>query len=119
MGPPPSARRVSLGSPRRAARGGGRGVEGFPPQADVPFDDAVVRQLAGLDRGVAPSRIKDLIAGRREADVRRAVLATRRARPQDVLAFFAARLGPAVRRETIAESAAVTPLRRVEDPYAP
>jgi hypothetical protein len=110
---------VFLRFPRPAALAGRQGVERFPPQADVPFDDAVVRQLTALDRGVAPSRIKDLIAGRREDDVRRAVLATRRARPQDVLAFFAARLGPAVRRETIPEPAAVTPLRRVEDPYAP
>lgn len=106
--------------PRPAALAGRQGVERFPPEADVPFADAVVRQLTALDRRVAPSRVKDLIAGRREEDVRRAVLATRRARPQDVSAFFAAGLGAAVRREPVAErQPAVTPLRHVEDPYAP
>ena len=106
--------------PRPAALAGRQGVERFPPEADVPFADAVVRQLTALDRRVAPSRVKDLIAGRREEDVRRALLATRRARPQDVLAFFAAGLGAAVRREPVAERPpAVTPIRHVDDPYAP
>jgi hypothetical protein len=58
--------------------------------------------------------------GRREDDVRRALLATRRARPADVLAFFAVRLGRAVVREAPTDGGpAVTPLRTVEDPYAP
>ncbi len=108
--------------PRPASLQGRQGVEQFPPAADVAFDDAVVRQLAALDRRVSAARVKDLIAGRREDDVRRALLATRRARPHDVVAFFAARLGPAVRRQTIgdpAHGADVAPLRTVEDPYAP
>jgi hypothetical protein len=110
---------VFLRFPRPAALAGRQGVERFPPQPDVPFADAVVRQLVALDRRVAPSRLKDLIAGRREEDVRRAVLATRRARPQDVLAFFTASLGAAVRREAVADRPpAVSPLRPVEDPYA-
>jgi hypothetical protein len=81
-----------------------------------------VRQLVTLDRRVSPQRVRDLIADRREEDVRRALLATRRARPDDALAYFAARLGPAVRRERVAAdspSPAVLPLRAVEDPYAP
>jgi len=108
--------------PRPASLQGRQGVEQFPPVPDVAFDDAVVRQLAALDRRVPAARVKDLIADRREDDVRRALLATRRARPHDVLAFFAARLGPAVRRQTIgdpAPGADVAPLRTVEDPYAP
>jgi DNA helicase HerA-like ATPase len=111
---------VFLRFPRPAALAGRQGVERYPPAADVPFADAIVRQLVALDRKIAPQRIRDLIAGRREDDVRRALLATRRARPADVLAFFTARLGSAVRRETADEaSPAVTPLRPVEDPYAP
>jgi len=69
---------------------------------------------------VPASRARDLITGRREDDVRRALLATRRARPDDVLAYFSARLGAAVGREAPNSApAAVTPLRPVEDPYAP
>jgi DNA helicase HerA-like ATPase len=112
---------VFLRFPRPAALQGRQGVERFPPAADVPFVDAVVRQLAALDRRVAVQKARDLVAGRREDDVRRALLATRRARPADVLAFFAARLGPTLRRDAVdgPSPAAVTPLRVVEDPYAP
>jgi DNA helicase HerA-like ATPase len=111
---------VFLRFPRPAVLAGRQGVERFPPAPDVPFVDAVVRQLLTLDRRAAPGRARDLIAGRREDDVRRALLATRRARPADVLAYFSARLGAPVGREAAsAAPAAVTPLRRVEDPYAP
>jgi hypothetical protein len=106
--------------PRPVVLAGRQGVERYPPAADVPFADAVARQLSALDRRVAPQRVQDLIAGRREDDVRRALLATRRARPADVLAFFTARLGRAVPRGAPADAGpAVTPLRTVEDPYAP
>ncbi|HEX9633600.1 MAG TPA: hypothetical protein VGA02_14160 [Gemmatimonadales bacterium] len=111
---------VFLRFPRPAALAGRQGIERYPPAADVPFADAIVRQLSVLDRRVAPQRVKDLIVGRREDDVRRALLATRRARPADVLAFFTARLGRAVVRDAPADAGpAVTPLRTVEDPYAP
>lgn len=106
--------------PRPAALAGRQGVERYPPAADVPFADAVVRQLVALDRRVAPQRVKDLIAGRREDDVRRALLATRRARPAEVIAYFTARLGKAVSRDAGTNSPPpVTPLHTVEDPYAP
>lgn len=107
--------------PRPPVLAGRQGVERFPPVPDVPFADAIVRQLVALDRGMAPQRAHDLIAGRREDDVRRALLATRRARPADVLAFFTARLGTAVRRQRVDEesAAAVSPLKPLEDPYAP
>jgi uncharacterized protein len=111
---------VFLRFPRPAVLAGRQGVERFPPSPDVPFADAVVRQLFTLDRRLPAGRARDLIAGRREDDVRRALLATRRARPADVLAYFSARLGAAVGREAAgAAPATVTPLRRVEDPYAP
>jgi hypothetical protein len=85
----------------------------------VSFEDAVARQLAQLDRGVPPNRVKDLIAGRREDDVRRALLATRRARPKDVLAFFRARLPAQVERQDIARPrGAPATVRPVDDPYA-
>jgi DNA helicase HerA-like ATPase len=113
---------VFLRFPRPAVLQGRQGIERFPPAEDVPFADAIARQLAALDRRVPAQRVRDLIADRREDEVRRALLATRRARPDDVFAFFAARLGPAVRRERIPADGGgpvVTPLRVVEDPYAP
>jgi DNA helicase HerA-like ATPase len=112
---------VFLRFPRPAVLQGRQGVERFPPAAEVPFADAVVRQLVGLDRRVSAQRVKDLIADRAEHDVRRALLATRQARPDDTFAYFAARLGPAIRRERVGAEPgpALTPLRVVEDPYAP
>jgi hypothetical protein len=48
---------VFLRFPRPAALAGRQGVERYPPAADVPFADAVVRQLPGLARRVAPQRV--------------------------------------------------------------
>jgi hypothetical protein len=104
--------------PRPAVLQGPAGVKRFPPAADVPFEEAVVRQLTAMDKRIAPARIRDCIAGRREDDVRRALLATARTRPDDVEGYFTASLGPAVRREAAGrDQDATTPLRSVEDPY--
>ncbi|MSR06599.1 MAG: ATP-binding protein [Gemmatimonadetes bacterium] len=105
--------------PRPAVLTGRGGVERFPPAVDVSFEDAVARQLAQLDRGVAAARVKDLIAGRPEDDVRRALLATRRARPKDVLTFFQSRLPTAVQRTEMKPKSGVSVVRPVEDPYGP
>ena len=105
--------------PRPAVLQGSAGVKRFPPAADVPFEEAVVRQLTAMDKRIPPARIRDCIAGRREDDVRRALLATARTRPDDVEGYFTASLGPAVRREAAGrDQDATTPLRSVEDPYA-
>ncbi len=108
---------VFMRFPRPAVLNGRAGVERYPPAADVPFDEAVVRHLVGLDRRVSPAAVQDLIAGRREEDVRRALLATRRARPADVLGHFRARLGPAVPRDDVQRMPATPALEAVEDPY--
>src|SRR5437773_1919968 len=79
--------------PRPAVLRGRDGVERFGPAADLPFDDAVVRQLVRLDRRIRPNQVKDLIAERRPEDVRRALAAVRRERPQDALAYFRRQLG--------------------------
>ncbi len=96
------------------------GVERFPPALDVPFEDAVVRQLVRLDRRVRPNQVKDLIADREPDDVRRALAAVRHTRPGDVLAYFRKVLGsrvvpdPALPRE----QHAVPPLNTISDePY--
>jgi len=82
--------------PRPAVLRGRDGVGRFPPAADLPFEDAVVRQLVRMDRRIRPNEAKDLIADRTPDDVRRALAATRRARPEDPLAFFRRALGRAV-----------------------
>ncbi|HXM38807.1 MAG TPA: hypothetical protein VN908_09155 [Gemmatimonadales bacterium] len=91
---------------------GRNGVERFPPAADLPFEDAVVRQLVHLDRGVRPNQVKDLIADREEDDVRRALAAVRRTRPENVLAYFRKALGGRVALET-------APLRERQTPSVP
>ncbi len=106
--------------PRPAVLTGPKGVERFPPAAEMPLEDAVVVQLVALDRAVSPGRVKELIAGRREVDVRRALLATKLAKPRDVFAFFSAALGPAVPRETVTRpAAAAATVFEVDDPYGP
>jgi len=106
--------------PRPAILSGPEGVRRYPPAADVPFDEAVVRQLVALDRRISTAMVRDLIAGRRDDDVRRALLVTRRTRPEDVLGYFSAALGPEVaRREIEGVRGTSGRLRAVEDPYAP
>ena len=107
--------------PKPAIMSGREGVERFPPQADLGLDAAVARQLRALDRSITANMIKDLIDGRRDEDVLRALHATRRMKPDNVIAFFTAQLGQRVRAETgTAPSGRSTPaIKRVEDPYAP
>jgi DNA helicase HerA-like ATPase len=98
------------------------GVERFPPAADVPFEDAVARQLVRLDRRIRPNQVKDLIADRAADDVRRALAAARRTRPDDVLAYFRKVLGSRVGSEVPAgsgrERQATPPLNPISDePY--
>jgi DNA helicase HerA-like ATPase len=116
---PHFAQPIFVRFPRPAALLGTEGLARFPPAPDVAFEDAVARQLASLDRRVEAASVRDAVAGRDPDEVRRALAATRRARPADVLAFFRARLGPRVPRRDLDEAAAgVKPLRSMEDPYA-
>jgi DNA helicase HerA-like ATPase len=112
---------VFIRFPKPAILSGRDGVERFPPQPDLPLDAAVTRQLRTLDRSVTSSVIKDLIEGRRDEDVLRALHATRRTNPDNVLAYFTSQLGQRVRGEAAAvPGARPSPaIKRVEDPYAP
>jgi hypothetical protein len=104
--------------PRPAVLRGRDGVERFPPAADLPFEDAVVRLLLRVDRGIAPNRIKDLIGGRRPEDVRAALAAVRRTRPADALAFFRRALGDRIVADAPREREPVPPLSPIgDDPY--
>jgi hypothetical protein len=103
--------------PRPPVLGSREGIERFPPAVELPFADAVARQLRGLDRRVSADAVRALIDGRREDDVRRALGATRRERPDDVLAFFTACLGRRVNGEVVAPRRAVPAVRRADDGY--
>ena len=106
--------------PRPAVLRGRDGVERFPPATDLPFEDAVVRQLVRLDGRVRPNQVKDMIADRTPEDVRRALAATRRARADDPLAVFRRALGHRVAAAPAVERAreAVPPLNPISDePY--
>ena len=105
--------------PRPPVLSGRDGIERFPPAPEVDFPDAVVRHLAALDRKIVPGKVRELIEGRREDDVRRALLATRRARPAAVLEYFEAALGKRVSvGSTAARIAEVAALQPLDDPYA-
>ena len=104
--------------PRPAPLRGRDGVERFPPAADLPFEEAVVRQLVRLDRRIRPNQVKDVIADRTAEDVRRALAAVRRARPEDALAYFRKALGARVAPAVPRSRQVVPPLNPIsEEPY--
>jgi hypothetical protein len=105
--------------PRPAVLSGREGVERFPPAADLPFADAVARQMRQLDRRISGDAVRALVDGRREEDVRRALSATRRARPENPEAYFTAALGRRITAEVAPVRRGVAPVRRLDDPYAP
>jgi uncharacterized protein len=103
--------------PRPAVLNSREGIERFPPAAELPFVDAVARQMRGLDRRVSADAVRSLIEGRREQDVRRALAATRRERPADVYAFFTACLGRRVTGEVAVSRRGIPALKRGDDSY--
>ncbi|MGI9040883.1 MAG: ATP-binding protein [Gemmatimonadales bacterium] len=103
--------------PRPAVLNSREGIERFPPATDLPFAEAVARQMRGLDRRVAADAVCALLEGRREDDVRRALSATRRERPADAYAFFAACLGRRVNGEVVVPRRGIPAVRRADDSY--
>jgi len=103
--------------PRPAVLNGREGIERYPPAAELPFADAVARQMRRLDRRVSADAVRALIEGRREADVRRALSATRRERPDDAYAFFTACLGRRVNAEVAIPRRGIPALKRADDSY--
>lgn len=105
--------------PRPAVLSGRDGVERFPPALEVPFPEAVARRLRTLDPRVPAASVAELIEGRMEEDVRRALHATERARPDEALAYFKACLGRAVPAEPRGGARRPVPgVRSGDDPYA-
>lgn len=103
--------------PRPAVLNGREGIERFPPSPDLPFAEAVARQIRRLDRGVSTEAVRELIEGRREDDVRRALAATRRERPTDTYAFFTACLGRRVNGEVALARRGIPALKHADDVY--
>jgi hypothetical protein len=104
--------------PRPAVLNSREGIERFPPVPELPFEEAVVRQLRRLDRRVSSEAVRTLIDGRREEDVRRALAATRRERPTDAYTFFSACLGRRVTGELVtAGRRGIPALKRSDDSY--
>lgn len=103
--------------PRPAVLPGREGVQQFPPAQDLAFAEAVVRVFRVLDPSVPGDRVREVIAGRRETEVRRALLATRRMRAEEPFPFFLACLGKAVGGETKAVRRGVPGVPLPEDPY--
>jgi DNA helicase HerA-like ATPase len=110
---------IFLRFPRPAILSGRDGVERFPPVPELAFADAVARQLRSLDRRIVPETVRELVEGRREVDVRRALAATRRERPADPLAFFRAALGRRVDPEVAGARRGIAAVHTGDDPYAP
>ena len=106
--------------PRPAMLTGREGVERFPPLHDLPFADAIARQLRVFDRRIGTDQVRALLDGRRELDVRRALSATRRNRPDDPLAYFTAALGRRLQVEVAPVRRGIAPVAgRRDDPYGP
>lgn len=101
--------------PRPAVLSGREGVERFPPAIDLPFPDAVARQLGRMDRRVRADAVAALLEGRREDDVRRALAATRRARPDEPMAYFTKALGRKVQAEPAGSRPGIGTLARGAD----
>ena len=102
--------------PRPAVLSGREGVERFPPEPDLEFASAVARRLKTLDPGISQDQVADLVEGHREDEVRKALGATLRARPDRPLAFFRSALGRRVMAE-VPISSGLRPVRALEDPF--
>jgi hypothetical protein len=103
--------------PRPAVLNSREGVERFPPAVELPFAEAVARQLRSLDRRVTAEAVRSIVEGRRQEDVRRALSATRRERPSDAYAYFAACLGRRVGGEVATARRGVPAVKRADDSY--
>jgi hypothetical protein len=84
----------------------------------VPFAEAVARRLRTLDAAITLDQVVTLIDGHREDDIRKALHATLRGRPELPLAFFRAALGRRVAPE-IPVPRMVRSVRNPSDPFAP
>ena len=78
-------------------------------------DSPEPKYALGIEAPIPP--VEALIEGRRDDDVRRALAATRRERPADLLAFFNACLGRRVSAEVPAPRRGVPAVKRGDEGY--
>lgn len=111
---------VFVSFPRPAVLSGRDGIERFPASADLPFADAIAIRLRRHDPSVSRDKVAGMIAERPEDEVRRALGAVDRERPDDPLSFFAACLRRVIRPEVTTARRGVSPLAHdPDDPFAP
>ena len=94
-----------------------RASSGSLPRPSCPSPTRWPASFVGSIAGSTSDAVRALIDGRREEDVRRALGATRRERPDDALAFFTACLGRRVNGEVAPARRGVPAVRRGEDGY--
>ena len=117
---PHFAQPIFLRFPRPAVMAGREGVRRFEPEAELPFEDAIARQLRRLDPSLSANTIKDLIAGRDREEVLTGMHRTQQTRPDNVLSFFKAFLRKQPPRDVVKplEIGAPLPVSVPDDPYA-
>jgi hypothetical protein len=118
---PHFAQPIFLRFPRPAVMPGRDGVRRFEPEEDLPFEDAIARQLHRLDRRIGINEVKDLVTGRDEAEVLLALHRTQQTRPENPLAYFKAFLKKTPLREVIPAGTSAAPRPTIllpDDPYA-
>ncbi len=117
---PHFAQPIFVKFPRPAMLTGREGARRFPPAADVPFAEGVLRTLRQLDKGLTMAAIEHVFAIYEEDEILRARDATVRTRPKHVKAFFLEQFAKKiVARDVLPVPAARSPLRTtpVDDPY--
>ncbi|MGQ0649482.1 MAG: ATP-binding protein [Gemmatimonadaceae bacterium] len=116
---PHFAQPIFVRFPRPAVMTGREGARRFPPAADVPFADGILRSLRQLDPALTLAAIESVFALYDETEILRARDATLRTRPRMVKAFFLEQFGRKI-PPTEPRTDARTALRSTpaDDPYA-
>ncbi|MFN3361810.1 MAG: ATP-binding protein, partial [Pseudanabaenaceae cyanobacterium] len=91
----------------------------YPPQAELPFEEAIVRRLQRLDRALPPQAIKDIIAGIDPELVLKQVNAIEIKQSSDVLSALRNSLKTVPVRQVKSQSQKieVKPIAFEDDPY--
>ncbi len=104
--------------PRPAVMSGRTGAEQYPQGGEVSLEIAVYRSLRAFDSSITPQVVEDAIGVHDESDVLRALAATLKEKPSDVIGTFRARLPRRV-TQSIQTRPVVSVLRGApaDDPY--
>ena len=116
---PHFAQPIFVRFPRPAVMTGREGSRRFPPAAEVPFADGILRSLRQLDPALTMAAIEHVFALHDEAEILKARDAVVRTRPRAVKAFFLEQFGrtipPTEPRTGPRPALRATP---ADDPYA-